>query len=130
ASVTPTAPVQAVPPPKRPSRARWAIAGLIALIVVALSGAGLYALVGASNSSLVSAWAPADSVAYVEIRADLPGDQRQNLGRFLAHFPGFADQSTLETKLDQTLDRLVDKASDGKRNWSKEIKPWFGGQIA
>src|SRR6476469_349759 len=52
-SVTPTAPVQGVPPAKRPSRARWAVAGLIALLVVVLAGAGLYALVGASNSSVV-----------------------------------------------------------------------------
>ena len=34
------------------------------------------------------------------------------------------------TKVDETLDRLVDKASDGKHDWSKEIKPWFGGQVA
>jgi uncharacterized protein DUF3352 len=129
ASVTPTAPVQTIAPAKRPSRTRWAVAGLIALIVVALSGAGLYALVGASNNSAVASWAPSDSIAYFEVRGDLPGDQRQNLGRFLAHFPGFADQSTLETKLDETLDRLVDKASNGKHNWSKEIKPWFGGQV-
>ena len=114
----------------RPSRRRWAVAGLIALVVVALSAAGLFALVGATNSSLVSAWTPADSVVYVEVRGDLPGDQRQNLGRFLAHFPGFADQATLDQKIDETLDRLIDGMSGGKRNWSKDIKPWFGGQLA
>ena len=106
------------------------IAGLIALVVVALSAAGLFALVGASNDAVVAAWSPSDAVAYVEVRGDLPGDQRQNLGAFLAHFPGFADQSTLQTKLDETLDKLISKASDGKQDWSKDIKPWFGGQVA
>lgn len=130
ASVTPTTPVKTIAPDKPPSRARWAIAAGIALLVVALSGIGLYALVGAASSSVVASWSPADALVYAEVRGDLPGDQRQNLGRFLAHFPGFADQSTLDTKIDETLDRLVDKASDGKRNWSKEIKPWFGGQVA
>ena len=130
ASVIPTTPVKTLAPDKRPSRARWAIAAGIALLVVVLSGVGLIALVGAASSSVVASWSPADAVVYAEVRGDLPGDQRQNLGRFLAHFPGFADQSTLDTKLDETLDRLVDKASDGKRNWSKEIKPWFGGQVA
>ena len=128
ASVTPTTPVERQAGP-RPSRARWAIAGLIALVVVALSSAGLFALVGAQNESTVASWTPADPIVYVEVRGDLPGDQRQNLGRFLAHFPGFADQSTLDQKLDETLDRLVSKASDGKHDWSKEIKPWFGGQV-
>jgi hypothetical protein len=130
ASVTPTTPVKTIAPDKRPSRARWAIAAGIALLVVALSGVGLYALVGAASSSVVASWSPVDALVYVEVRGDLPGDQRQNLGRFLAHFPGFADQSTLDTKIDETLDRLVDKTSDGKHNWSKEIKPWFGGQVA
>jgi hypothetical protein len=128
-SATPTAPVEpalAV----RPARRRWAVAGLVALVVVALSAAGLFALVGATNSSLVSAWTPADAVVYLEVRGDLPGDQRQNLGRFLAHFPGFADQATLDQKIDETLDRLIDGMSGGKRNWSKDIRPWFGGQLA
>ncbi len=129
AVLTPTSPVE-VGRAARPSRARWAIAGLVALLVVALSGIGLFALVGASSDSVVSAWTPSDAIVYAEVRADLPGDQRQNLGRFLAHFPGFADQSTLETKLDQTLDKLVGQASGGKHDWSKEIKPWFGGQVA
>ncbi|MEO8230463.1 MAG: DUF3352 domain-containing protein [Chloroflexota bacterium] len=124
-----TAPV-AVSPVQRPSRARWGVAGLIALVVVALSAAGLFVLVGTSSNAAVAAWTPADAALYVEIRGDLPGDQRQNLGRFLAHFPGFADQASLEAKLDETLDKLVSKASDGKHDWTKEIKPWFGGQVA
>ncbi len=128
ASATQTAPVE-VTQTKHPSRARWAIAGLIALVVVALSAAGLFALVGAQDDAVVASWTPSDAMVYLEVRGDLPGDQQQNLGRFLAHFPGFADQSTLDTKLDEALDKLVSKASDGKRDWSKEIKPWFGGQV-
>ncbi len=124
--LAPVVPIQA---PRRSSRGRWAIAAIAALLIVAVSAAGLFALVGASTGSTVAKWAPADSLVYVEVRGDLPGDQRQNLGRFLAHFPGFADQSTLDQKLDETLDRLVGRASDGKHDWTKEIKPWFGGQV-
>ena len=126
---TPTALV-AISPVRRPSHARWGVAALVALVVVALSAAGLFVLVGTSSNAVVAAWTPADAVVYLEVRGDLPGDQRQNLGRFLAHFPGFADQASLEAKLDETLDRLVSKVSDGKHDWTKEIKPWFGGQIA
>jgi hypothetical protein len=136
ASLEPAGPTGATPArvvvssPQRPSRARWGVAGLIAFFVVALSAAGLFVLVGASSKSVVAAWTPADAAVYVEVRGDLPGDQRQNLGRFLAHFPGFADQATLDTKLDESLDKLVGKASDGKHDWTREIKPWFGGQVA
>jgi Protein of unknown function (DUF3352) len=128
-SATPTGPL-APSTGAGPTRRRWVVAGLIALVVVALTTAGLFALVGATNASLVSAWTPADSVVYLEVRGDLPGDQRQNLGRFLAHFPGFADQATLDQKIDESLDRLIDGMSGGKRNWSSDIKPWFGGQLA
>jgi Protein of unknown function (DUF3352) len=123
-----TAPVEVRQGP-RPSRARWAIAGVIALVIVALSAAGLFALAGASGSSQVAAWAPKDSIVYTEVRGDLPGDQRQNLGSFLAHFPGFADRSSLDAKLDEAFDRIVQKGTNDKHDWTKEIKPWFGGQV-
>ncbi len=128
ATVAVTAPVEVRHGP-RPSRARWAVAGVIALVIVALSAAGLFALAGASGSSQVAAWAPSDAVVYTEVRGDLPGDQRQNLGSFLAHFPGFADQSSLDAKLDEAFDRIVAKATNDKHDWTKEIKPWFGGQV-
>jgi hypothetical protein len=67
---------------------------------------------------------------YGEIRMDLPGDQRANLGAFLSKFPGFADQSTIETKIDEVLDRLVVGASNGEQAYSSDIKPWFGGEVA
>ncbi len=128
ATVAATSPVEVRQGP-RPSRARWAVAGVIALVIVALSAAGLFALAGASGSSQVAAWAPTDSIFYSEVRGDLPGDQRQNLGAFLAHFPGFADQSSLDAKLDEAFDRIVGKATNDKHDWTKEIKPWFGGQV-
>ena len=126
---TPGPPMTEPPVVRRQSPTRWLIAAIVGVIVVALSAAGLFVLTGSSTASTLAAWAPADSVMYMELRADLPGDQRQNLARFLSHFPGFADQSRLDQKLDETLDRLIAKGSNGSHDWSKEIKPWFGGQI-
>ena len=59
-----------------------------------------------------------------------PGDQRQAAGAFLSKFPGFADQAALDTKLDEALDQLIGKASDGKQSFTKDIKPWFDGEFA
>jgi hypothetical protein len=78
----------------------------------------------------VLGYVPEDSIMYGEVRMDLPGDQRANLGEFLSRFPGFADQSTLETKIDEVLDRLIGGASGGSQTFSQDVKPWFGGELA
>ena len=43
---------------------------------------------------------PATAVAYGELRLDLPGDQHDQLAAFMAHFPGFDDPASFDTKLD------------------------------
>ena len=114
----------------RRSRARWlAAAGIVALIVAVTAFATL-SLTGSSPTSTVVGYVPADSVAYGELRLDLPGDQRQEVGEFLSKFPGFADQAALDTKLDELLDRLLSEKTDGKQTYSRDVKPWFDGELA
>jgi len=126
---TPVAGAEAVAPPPRPDRARmFAAAGLIGLVIVVTAVATLV-LTSSSPTSAVLGYVPADSVAYGELRLDLPGDQRQKVGQFLAKFPGFADQAALETKLDEVLDRLVSEGSQGKQTYTTDVKPWFDGQL-
>ncbi len=123
--------VPLIQPVKTPrgGRARWAIA-LVATLVVVLVAGGLVAFAGAGAASVGPAYAPSDALLYMDIRGDLPGDQRQQLATFMAHFPGFADPSSLQTKLDQALDKLVSKATNGTFTYSGNIEPWFGGQVA
>ena len=123
--------VPLIQPAKTPrgGRARWAIA-LVATLVVVLVAGGLVAFAGAGAASVGPAYAPADALLYMDVRGDLPGDQRQQLATFMAHFPGFADPSSLQTKLDQALDKLVSKATNGAYTYSGNIEPWFGGQVA
>ena len=84
----------------------------------------------ASGTPDVLAWTPADSVTYVEARLDLPGDQQASSPRSCSAFPGFDDQAAFPTKLNEVLDQLVGKASDGKQSYTADIAPWFGGQLA
>ena len=86
-------------------------------------------LTGASGTPDVLAWTPADSVTYAEARLDLPGDQQAELAKVLSAFPGFDDQAAFPTKLNEVLDQLVGKASDGKQSYTADIEPWFGGQL-
>jgi hypothetical protein len=121
------------PPPTAPTSRKgrvraFAAMGLIGLVVAATAVATLV-LTSSSTTSTVLGYVPAQSVAYGELRLDLPGDQRQNVAEFLSKFPGFADQAALDTKIDEVLDRLVSDASDGKQTFTQDIKPWFDGQI-
>ena len=126
------APVVPVTATRRPSgRFRWAIALVVVALVAGTASAAFLALSGsASARSTLAKWAPADTLLYTEARVDLPGSQHAALGTFLSAFPGFADQSTLDSKLNEIYDRLVRDATNGSQDYSTKIKPWFDGQVA
>lgn len=110
-------------------RLRWMVAlGVTALIVVAASLALVFASSGGAVSRLAG-WAPSGSWLYAEVRLDPPGDQKTKVAEFLAHFPGFADQSQLDAKLTETMDRLLGDASGGKITYTS-MKPWLGDAVA
>jgi len=111
------------------SRLRWAFALVVTLLIVAVAAAAYALLVGQTVPSKLLGYVPADSVVYGEVRLDLPGDQRQKLGEFLSKFPGFADQSTLDAKLDEAFDRIIRGATKDSQDYTTKIKPWFGGEI-
>jgi hypothetical protein len=109
---------------------RWGLAIIGILVVVGASLLIVSLAGGRPTASIALGYMPATTAQYTEVRLDLPGDQRQKLAAFLANFPSFKDQTQLEPKLDEIFDRVVGAASDGKQTWTKDIKPWFGGQIA
>lgn len=111
-------------------RKRWLIAAGVVGVLVVLSALAVSLFTGRAANATVLGYVPADSIMYGEIRMDLPGDQRAAVGSFLSKFPGFADQSTIETKIDEVLDRLIGGATDGEQAFSSDIKPWFGGEVA
>jgi hypothetical protein len=124
---TPGAPIPTTQPR---SRMRWLAALVIVALIVGVTAVATLSLIGSSPTSTVVRYVPADSVAYGELRLDLPGDQRQKIGEFLSKFPGFADQAALDSKLDEVLDRLLTQGTDGKQTYTRDIKPWFDGELA
>lgn len=115
------------PTPARPAGlARWGIALLTLAIVVGVVSVAAAMLAAGAGASAVQGWLPKDSVAYLEIRADLPGDQRAKVGDLLAKFPGFADQASLDAKIDEALERLLEGSGS---SWTNDIKPWLGGEV-
>ncbi len=130
-TVAPTKPVVSTTPPRgRRSRLRWAASLALVALIIATTAAVAAIITGRSTDATVLGYVPANTTLYGEVRLDLPGDQRRAVGEFLSHFPGFADQSALESKLDQVLDDFIKNATDGTQTYTTDIKPWFGGELA
>jgi hypothetical protein len=111
-------------------RQRWFIAGGLIVVLAVVSALAVSFFTGRAANAVVLGYVPTDSIMYGEVRMDLPGDQRAAVGGFLSKFPGFADQSAIEGKIDEVFDRIVGAASDGEQAYSADIKPWFSGEVA
>jgi hypothetical protein len=121
----PAAPVAPAPAAKGGNGLRWAIALGVAAIAVAIA-IGAVALLGAPSSPEALRYIPGDAAMVAELRMDLPGDQMQNLGTLLAHFPGFQDQASLPLKIDEAMSRLFQMSGEGT-DYVTDIKPYLSG---
>jgi hypothetical protein len=112
-------------------RLRWLVA-LVATLFVLATVAVVFVLANPPAApggvSPLARFAPQGSVAYVEARLDLPGDQRDQVISFMSHFPGFSDPATFDQKVSDTLDQLM-RADQTEVGWKSDIEPWFGGQL-
>ncbi len=114
------------PPSSRAGVARWGVALLALALMVGVVAAAAVFLAAGGGASSVESWIPKGTVAYLEVRGDLPGDQRANAANLLAKFPGFADQSTIDSKVDEALGRLLEPEGI---SWTTDVKPWLGGEV-
>ena len=122
--------VYAAPVTSGPRRLRWAIAGAVVLCVVMVTAGAMYVLSGASGpKSLTASVAPKNTVAFMEVRTDLPGDQHAKLADFMSHFPGFKDRSQFDTALDEVLNRLTRTISPDL-SYTSAFKPWMEGEVS
>ena len=112
---------------RRPRLWRSVVAFLVSVsLLLAMTGVAVFAQTGATGGP---AFVPATAVGYGELRLDLPGDQHDQLAAFMAHFPGFADPSSFDTKLSQLLDQALSSATGGSATWSGNIQTWSNGQV-
>jgi len=126
----PAVPVDKPSGRRRGGRLRWAAAVGVIAVVLGASAAVAALITNSAAQATVLGYVPPGSIVYGEARLDLPGDQRRAVGEFLSNFPGFADQAALETKLDEVLDELIEKATDGDQSYTADIEPWFDGELA
>ena len=122
--------VHPVPVSPRSKRLRWGIVGAIVVAVLVATAAGAFVLSGAAGSkSLTASLAPKNSVAFLEVRTDLPGDQHARLADFMSHFPGFKDRAQFDNALDETLNKLTSEVSPDLR-YTSAFKPWMEGEVS
>jgi len=115
---------------RRSRRLRWGVAGAIVVVVAVLTTAGAAVLSGAAGAkSLTASLAPKDSIFFMEVRTDLPGDQRSNLAAFMSYFPGFKDQSQFNNALDGLLNGLTAAVSPDLQ-YTSAFKPWMEGEVS
>jgi hypothetical protein len=114
----------------RGRKLRWVIAGAVVLCVALVTGAGVFVLSGAPGSkSLTANAAPKSTLMFLEVRTDLPGDQRAKLADFMSHFPGFKDRGQFDTALDEVLNRLTGAVSPDL-TYTSAFKPWMEGEVS
>jgi hypothetical protein len=115
----------------RGRRFRWAVALGVVLIVTLTTVGGAFVLSGASGAakSLTAGYAPKDTVAFVDLRADLPGDQHQNLADFMSVFPGFKDRAQFDGAFDEILNKITGSISPDL-TYTSALSSWTSGEVS
>lgn len=102
-----------------------ALVTLLGLTGLAVVGAYLFLFSAASDRA--AALAPATSAFYVNVYLRPSTGQQMNLSGLIGRLPGFADDATLDEKVDQVVQNLL--AGTGI-DYRTQVKPWLGDQLA
>jgi len=106
---------------------------VVALVtLIGLTGAAFlagYLLLFSASTDRASALAPGDSAFYLNVYLQPSTGQQMNLGGLIGRLPGFADEASLDEKVDQVVQNLL--GSTGlSLDYRTRIKPWLGNQVA
>ncbi|MGH2401118.1 MAG: DUF3352 domain-containing protein, partial [Candidatus Limnocylindria bacterium] len=66
---------------------------------------------------------------YVNVYLQPSTGQQMNLGGLIGRLPGFADEASLDDKVDQVVQNLLG-ATDLGIDYEEQVKPWLGNQVA
>ena len=106
---------------------------VVALVtLIGLTGAVViagYLLLFSASNDRAAALAPADSAFYLNVYLQPSTGQQMNLGGLIGRLPGFADEASLDEKVDQVVENLLGATGLGL-DYREQIKPWLGSQIA
>jgi len=105
--------------------------GVIALVtLIGLTGAAFvagYLLLFSASTDRAATLAPANSAFYVNVYLQPSTGQQMNLSGLIGRLPGFADEASLDAKVDQVVQNLL---SGSGIDYVNGVKPWVGNQVA
>jgi hypothetical protein len=104
---------------------------VIALVtLIGLTGAfvvGTFLLLSGASTDRAAALAPASTAAYVNVYLQPSPGQQMNLAELIGRLPGFADDASLDEKIDQVAQNLLGETGI---DYEADLKPWIGTQMA
>ena len=106
---------------------RLVIALVSLLGITAVAFVAGYLLLFSVATDRAAALAPADSAFYANVYLQPSTGQQMNLSELIGRLPGFADDASLDEKVDQVVQNLL---SDTGIDYREQIKPWLGNQLA
>ena len=86
-----------------------------------------YLFLFSASTDRAAALAPANSAFYINIYLQPSTGQQMNLSGLIGRLPGFADDATLDEKVDQVVQNLL---SGSGIDYRAQVKPWLGNQVA
>ena len=104
---------------------------VIALVtLIGLTGAAVvagYLFLFSAGADRAATLAPANSAFYVNVFLQPSTGQQMNLSGLIGRLPGFADEASLDEKVDQIVQNLL---SGSGIDYRTQVKPWLGNQVA
>ena len=86
-----------------------------------------YHLLFAGAADRAAPLVPANAAVYVNVYLQPSAGQQANLSGLIGRLPGFADEATLDEKVDQIAQNLLTGLGVDYRT---DLKPWVGDQVA
>ncbi len=106
---------------------------VVALVtLISLTAAAFLAgflLLFSDSTDRASSLVPAQTTVYLNVYLQPSTGQQMNLGGLIGRLPGFADEASLDQKVDQVVENLIGSAGLGL-DYQDQIKPWLGNQVA
>jgi hypothetical protein len=86
-----------------------------------------YLFLFSASTDRAAALAPPNSAFYLNVYLQPSTGQQMNLSGLIGRLPGFADDASLDEKVDQVVQNLL--AGSGI-DYREQVKPWLGNQVA
>ncbi|MCV0403445.1 MAG: DUF3352 domain-containing protein [Chloroflexi bacterium] len=100
--------------------------------LIGLTGAAFlagYLFLFSAASDRAATLAPAGTAFYANVYLQPSAGQQMNLSGLIGRLPGFADEASLDDKVDQIVGNALD-AAGLDLDYEADVKPWLGNQVA